>query len=81
MDGKLEIHDPLVDEFQAAPFVARKVTVLRGWRRRGEGPRFYWIGAAVRYRLSDLEAWLESRPCGGEDPGMNHKEAASVRDG
>ena len=66
MEGKLEIRDPLISEFDAAPFVGRKVTILRRWRRKGKGPRFFNIEGAVRYRLSDIERWLESRPTGGE---------------
>ena len=34
---------------------------LRNWRWRGEGPPFLKLGRAVRYRLSDLSAWLDAR--------------------
>jgi predicted DNA-binding transcriptional regulator AlpA len=30
-------------------------------RHLGGGPKFFKIGAAVRYKLSDVEAWLEPR--------------------
>ncbi len=30
-------------------------------RHTGGGPTFIKIGAAVRYKLSDVEAWLEAR--------------------
>jgi Helix-turn-helix domain len=34
---------------------------LERWRQTGEGPRFIRLGRQVRYRQSDLDAWLESR--------------------
>ena len=30
-------------------------------RERGPGPPFIRIGRAVRYRISDLDEWLENR--------------------
>ncbi len=35
-------------------------TVYR-WRSRGEGPAGYRVGRHVRYKLADLEHWLERR--------------------
>lgn len=29
------------------------------WRTRGDGPRGYRVGKHVRYRLSDVQSWLE----------------------
>lgn len=37
------------------------VTTLRYWRHYGEGPPAIKVGAAVRYRPSDVEAWLAER--------------------
>jgi excisionase family DNA binding protein len=37
-----------------------KATIYR-WRSTGEGPRGYSIGRYVRFRWSDVEAWLEER--------------------
>lgn len=33
----------------------------RKWRLEGFGPRFVKVGSGVRYRASDVEAWLASR--------------------
>ena len=30
-------------------------------RRKGTGPRFMRIGKHVRYRMSDVQLWLETR--------------------
>lgn len=34
---------------------------LRKWRMGGFGPRFIKLGSNVRYRLSDIDAWLDKR--------------------
>lgn len=31
------------------------------WRYRGEGPRGFKVGGAVRYRPEDVEEWLEEQ--------------------
>ncbi len=35
------------------------VPTIYAWRYRGEGPRGYKLGRHVRYRLSDVNKWLE----------------------
>jgi excisionase family DNA binding protein len=37
------------------------VDTLYGWRHRGEGLRGYSVGRHVRYRRSNVEAWLEEQ--------------------
>jgi len=46
---------------QAAEYLSLAVTTLEKYRVYGGGPRFLNLGRAVRYRLSDLNTWLESR--------------------
>lgn len=41
------------------------VRTVYGWRYRGEGPRGLKIGRHVRYRASDIEAWLATRDRAG----------------
>jgi hypothetical protein len=36
----------------------RKKRTLQKDRLSGRGPRYYKIGGAIRYRRSDIEAWL-----------------------
>jgi Helix-turn-helix domain len=48
----------LLKESKAAEILDVKPTALRAWRIRGEGPEFVKIGAAVRYELSALEAFI-----------------------
>lgn len=37
------------------------VASIYAWRSRGEGPRGFRVGKHVRYRQSDVDAWLERR--------------------
>jgi predicted DNA-binding transcriptional regulator AlpA len=51
---------PVVTETEAARILGLSVKTLRRWRWAGKGPRFLKIGAAVRYDLADLEAYIAS---------------------
>ncbi len=35
------------------------VATIYTWRSRGEGPRAIRVGKHLRYRQSDIDAWLE----------------------
>jgi excisionase family DNA binding protein len=37
------------------------VTTIYGWRYKGTGPKAIVIGRHLRFRQSDVDAWLESR--------------------
>lgn len=37
------------------------VAVLANWRYKGTGPKFVKIGNGVRYRATDVEAWLDAQ--------------------
>lgn len=37
------------------------VATLNTWRTLGRGPKFVRVGRLIRYRVSDLDAWLQSR--------------------
>jgi len=36
-------------------------STLARWRYTGSGPRFAKVGGLIRYKVSDLQAWLEAR--------------------
>jgi predicted DNA-binding transcriptional regulator AlpA len=55
----------LVTEHEVARVTGLSVASVRRWRLFRQGPKFLKIGAAVRYKPEDLDAWLESRPVGG----------------
>lgn len=46
---------------ELAAFLGIPLRTVYRWRSRGEGPRGYRIGRHVRYRLDDIERWLDDR--------------------
>lgn len=52
--------DPLWSTDQAANYVCYSASRLHQWRaeRNNPGPAFLQLGRRVRYRKSDLDAWL-----------------------
>ena len=57
-----ELKDRLLDEKEAAKYLGFSPRSLQNWRVRGGGPRFVKVSKrSVRYRISDLVAWVENR--------------------
>jgi hypothetical protein len=50
---------PDKDEAYVARFFKTSLATVRRWRKNGAGPRWYKLGAMVRYRESDLFDFLE----------------------
>jgi excisionase family DNA binding protein len=46
---------------EAAAYVRLGKPTLERFRITGDGPAYVKLGSAVRYRKSDLDAWLVSR--------------------
>ncbi len=55
--------EQLSAEFGGSPSTG----TLRNWRYQGIGPKYVKVGASVRYRRSDVVAWLDSRTAGGNE--------------
>jgi len=51
----------LLTEDQAARRLAVSRYTLRNWRSQGGGPTYVQLGRAIRYRVSDLDAYVASR--------------------
>lgn len=51
----------LMDSVQLADYLTNKPNTIEGWRIKGVGPRYIKIGRLVRYRLADVEEWLEAQ--------------------
>jgi len=52
--------DALLNEAQTADFLNLSIRTLQAWRIKNVGPRFVRAGRAVRYRRSDLVAWINA---------------------
>ena len=52
---------PFLTTQEAADYLRLQRTTLEAWRCRGGGPRFAKFGRSVRYRLSDLDDWIEAK--------------------
>jgi excisionase family DNA binding protein len=56
-----ETREPLLTTQDVASFLGLPATTLKKWRATRTGPRAYKVGKHVRYRFSDVEAWLAER--------------------
>jgi predicted DNA-binding transcriptional regulator AlpA len=55
----------LLSDTELATYLGVKVSTLRKWRVLREGPTWIKLGSLVRYRLADVNAFLDSCPKGG----------------
>jgi excisionase family DNA binding protein len=53
--------DQLLTITETAELLRTPVATLRWWRHTGKGPRSFKIGRGVRYRRSDLHAWIDQQ--------------------
>lgn len=51
----------LLDTEQLAEELGLRPQTLREWRQVGDGPAFVKVGARVRYRRVDVDAWITAR--------------------
>ena len=51
----------LIDEVAYCQMANTKQSTARKQRVTGNGPRFVKIGRSVRYRIGDVQDWLQSR--------------------
>ena len=58
------MRDTFDDKFlcteRAAHYIGYTKSTLEWWRMNRRGPRFYKISGRVRYRQSDLDAFMEN---------------------
>lgn len=57
----METTEHLLNERQAAKFLNASTAALQAWRHRGGGPPYFKVGRCVRYQMSDLREWVNSR--------------------
>jgi len=51
----------IVNEVKAAERICHGVQTLRNWRHLGKGPAYLKIGRSVRYKVEDLENFINSK--------------------
>jgi excisionase family DNA binding protein len=56
-----DLTDRLLGPEEVAAFLGVPLRTIYRWRSQREGPRGYRVGRHVRYRLVDIERWLEDR--------------------
>lgn len=57
-----ESRPEMLNDLQVARYLRMSVASVRRWRVMHQGPKFFKIGSAVRYRREDVDAWLHSLP-------------------
>jgi excisionase family DNA binding protein len=55
-----ETNEPLLDLDWLSEFIDIPPRTIYNWRLRGEGPPAYRVGRHLRFRKSDVEAWLST---------------------
>lgn len=55
----LDISSRLLSTKEVARILAIPVSTLYCWRYKGTGPHAYRVGKYLRYRLVDIQRWLE----------------------
>lgn len=53
--------DPLLDKYETARLLGVAPRTLEQWRAHDRGPKFVRVEGQVRYRKSDLEAYLAAQ--------------------
>ncbi len=48
-----------ISDLEAAKVIGVSPSILRNWRQRGYGPRWFRAGRLCRYRLDWLLNWIE----------------------
>lgn len=57
--------DRLLSRREVADLLRVPVPTLEHWAFKGTGPRYFRVGRHVRYRLEDVQEWLEQHAAGG----------------
>lgn len=57
----MDTNDRLFTINEVAEYLGIPVATLYQWRYRGEGPDGFRVGRHVRYRWSEIEAWIEAQ--------------------
>lgn len=56
-----KMYEPLLSLDDVANWLGVRPQTIYSWRKVGLGPRAIKVGAALRFRHSDVEAWINSQ--------------------
>lgn len=54
--------NPLMTAEEVSDYLRIPVATLYAWRSRNQGPVGHRVGRHLRYRLSDVDSWLNAQP-------------------
>jgi len=60
----------LISRSEAATYLGVPEKSLAAWAYQGRGPSYFRVGKYARYRLGDLDAWLEARRVSPDQVGV-----------
>lgn len=60
MAEKVTARSRMMNSPELAEEIGVPVQRLAVWRMEGTGPRYVKLGRSIRYRSSDVQAWLEA---------------------
>ena len=61
MNMTLDAQPKVLTARETASFLGLAESTLAKWRCTGDGPQYLKLGKSVKYRLIDLNAWLEDQ--------------------
>lgn len=53
----------LITTEEASKMLSVAPITMQTWRSKNQGPDFVKIGGSVRYKLTDIESWIEQNTC------------------
>jgi predicted DNA-binding transcriptional regulator AlpA len=75
----------LLTERDLADFLAVSVKTIERWRLFNEGPPYKKLGSklrsTVRYRMDEVERWLQDQPGGGAPPQQDLSAGVAAPEG
>ena len=71
--------DVLLTENEVSACLKVSLACLRRWRLLGEGPQYVKVNNLVRYRESDISAWMEKLPVAGDGKRFSPKPVGRTK--
>ena len=53
--------EPMLSIDELAEYLGKPVRTIYDWRLSGRGPRAVHVGRALRFRVCDVQAWLDAQ--------------------